>query len=133
MFEKLRNAYGKRTIGYYFSAVITILALIMTIVYIAGYVGTDYMSWATFVALLVLFFVNSVLFLLGKNNWAPVVSVVFATVALCFYILNIYFYVSVVLVGIDITAFDTKFIVNTILLALLLVLSSTDIFLKQSK
>ena len=54
-------------------------------------------------------------------------------VALMLYITNIYNYVVVVMVGIDISSFSTQFIACTTLFAILLVASVANIFFKQSK
>lgn len=133
MLKKLKEGFEIRSIGYYFTAVITVLSLILAIVYISSFSRTSYFSWISWFALVILFAGNCGLLLIGKNAWSPLVSVILSVVAICFYILGIYHYVSIVLVGIDVQTFSQSFIFNTILYVLLLILSSVNIFLKQSK
>ncbi len=133
MLEKLKEGYEKRAIGYFFSAAITVVALVLAIVYASSYGASAYISWIAFIALVVVFLTNGALFLLGKNEWSPLVSIVLVTLAVCFFIAGIYHYVSIVLVGIDIQTFSFAFITNAVLFVLLLALSAANIFLSQSK
>ncbi len=133
MLEKLREGYDKRAVGYYFTAGVTVLSLVLAIVYAIGYAGTDYISWMAVVLLGVLVVANALLLLFNKIDWIPLVSIVLSVVATCFFVYGIYFYVSVVFVGIDIQNFDARFVINTVLFVLLLGLSSANLFLKQSK
>ncbi len=133
MLEKIKIDFANKSIGYYFSAVITLLSLVTAIVYAATYAGTAYISWMAFVLLLVLFVVNVALFLLAQLEWTTLSSVVLATIAVCFFAYGIYFYVSIVMVGIDLQTFDNNFIINAILFVLLLSLSISNVFLKKLK
>lgn len=126
--------YAKdKGIGFYFTAAIALLTLITAIVYAAGFAGTDDMSWAAFALLLVGLAGSVALIAFKQYFWAPIVQAVFCFLALLMFIYGIYYYVSVVMTGIDATAFSAQFWVSTILFALLFVLSVANIFLSQTK
>ncbi len=133
MLEKLKNGYKNRALGYYFNATVTALSLVVAVVYAISYAGTAYISWFAFVLLLVIVLTNCVLLFLGKNEWSPLTTIVLATIAVCLFAYGIYFYVSIVMVGIDLQTFDSTFIINTILFVVLLGLSVANLFLRQSK
>ena len=71
--------------------------------------------------------------LLKQYKIAPYALGFLNFVALLFYVYGIYYYVSVVLVGIDLDHFEPQFFVSTILFVVLLGASVTSIFMEQVK
>ena len=72
-------------------------------------------------------------FVRGGGKFANAILALCDFVALLFYIYGIYFYVSIVLVGIQASSFNSQFVICTILFAGLLILNLINVFLKQEK
>lgn len=85
------------------------------------------------VAMLVGAAVSLVLMFTKKAGWANAVIAVADFVAFLYYVYGIYFYVSVVMVGIQATGFNSQFRVCTAMFAVLQVLNLVNVFLKQVK
>lgn len=66
-------------------------------------------------------------------KWASAVLALADFIGLLFYIYGIYFYVSVVMVGIQASTFNWQFQLCTVLFAALLVVNVVNVFLKQVK
>ncbi len=114
--------------GSFASSLLFILLIVTAIVYPFCYFGTDSMSWVSFALLVAAIVVRIVMKRKGLQLFIPVVVGVLTFLALLFYIYGIYWYVSVVLVGIDLDSFDLPFIVCTTLYSILFVLSIASIF-----
>lgn len=93
--------------------------------------GSNY--WAGFAVMIAGIAVAIVLTALKLNDWAPPVLALANFVALLLYITNIYNYVVVVMVGIDIASFSTQFVACTVLFAIGLAGSVANIFFRQVK
>lgn len=120
-------------IGFWFSIVITILSLITAIVYIVSYNNTDNFNMAAFVLMLAAALVGIVLLVCKQLKLIPYLQAILIYLSLLFFIYGIYYYVSVLAVGIDIQEVDPEFIVCTALFFLTFVLSVANVFLKQTK
>ena len=97
------------------------------------YSGSRYMEWPAVVAMLVGAAVSLVLMFTKKAGWANAVIAVADFVAFLYYVHGIYFYVSIVMVGIQATGFNSQFRVCTAMFAVLQVLNLVNVFLKQVK
>ena len=135
-----------KTVGYWFSVAITVLFLVTGITYLVGVNGNavlDQYGVLNIVAVVGLFLgfgLSAVVMGLqafnvipSKWNIVPWLQGVCALLAFCFFVLGAYYYVSVVMVGIDLIAYEGLFIVFVILFVLLLGLAIANIFLKQDK
>ncbi len=118
-----------RTWGFYLSGILSFLSLLTLITYGIAYRSSDYISWISFAFLAAAAAVNIVFFVMNKTRIGRVPGAVLSGVAFFFYLYGMYFYVSVVMVGIDISSFDGRFIINTALFTILFVLSVMNIFL----
>jgi len=113
---------------------LSLFTLVTSIVYADAYGSNDrYMSWAGFAVMIAGIAVAIVLTALKLNDWAPPVLALANFVALLLYITNIYNYVVVVMVGIDIASFSTQFVACTVLFAIGLAGSVANIFFRQVK
>jgi lysylphosphatidylglycerol synthetase-like protein (DUF2156 family) len=131
--ENLKAFFKDKSYGFYASVVVFVMSLITAIVYAANYGGTKEMSWAAFIIILVGLVAAVVLGVFGRYRWIPVAMAVADFVALLLFIKAVYFYVSVVLYGINGSAFSPQFTTSTVFLIITFVLSIANIFLKQVK
>ena len=76
---------------------------------------------------------GGVLIALKKYSYAPYALAVLIFLSLLFFIYGIYYYVSVVMVGIDLDSFDPEFIVCTIFYILAFGVSVANLFIRQIK
>lgn len=131
---KIKNYLKTRSVGFWFSVAVILLSVITAAVYAASYAGTDNISWAAFALLLVGAAAGVVLIALKQGKFAPYVLALMAFAAFLCFVEGIYFYVSVVMVGIDIQdGFSAEFIVCALLFVLTFGLGVADIFLSQTK
>ena len=129
-----REAFKNKPLGFWFSVGIGAFALVTAVVYVACYAGTDNMNWVSFALMLAAFIVSAVLIPLDKFvKYLPYAQALLIFLSLLFFIYGIYYYVSVVAVGIDLDHFDPEFIVCVIFFVLALGVSIANVFLRQDK
>lgn len=132
--DKILSYFKDKSYGFYVTLASILFTIITLSVYAVRYGNYDnYMSWESFYIMLVGAVLAIVAIVIKKYNWAPLALLVTNFIALLFYILNIYSYVTVVLVGIDVVSLSTNFIVCTVLFAINVVLSTANFFFKQVK
>lgn len=129
----LKNYLKDKDVGFWFSASLTLLSLITSVVYAACYAGTDNINWASFAFMLLAGISGAVLIAFKQYKFAPYALGALIFLSLLFFIYGIYYYVSVVMVGIDLDKFDPEFIVCLILYLLAFVAGIANIFLRQIK
>ncbi len=129
----MENASQNRTVGYYVSLIVTILSSLLTVIYISTYSGTVYISWVACISMAAVVLFNVVLMAMKKVHISPYITALLILIAYMFYFYRMYFYISVVMVGIDLSSFDSKFIINTAVFSVVFVLSIINIFLRQRK
>lgn len=129
----IKNYLKDKGIGFWFSVAVTALSLVTAIVYIASYNNTDNYHIAAFILLLAAVVCGVLLAALKQLKWVPYVQAILVFLSLLFFIYGIYYYVSVLAVGIDIQEVASEFVVCTILFAVTFVLSVANVFLKQTK
>lgn len=128
---KIKEYFQSAPRGRWTTLGVAAISAVTAVVYAALYVGTAEYS----VVACVLLALCSVVAVLAFTRLAPLAAYVqflSALVALCFFIYGVYYYVSVVLVGIDLDRFSAEFIVCTILFLLTAVCSVVNIFMKNS-
>ena len=127
----LKGLFSKKPVGFYVSLGTAVLALITSIAYLICYNNTDNFNVWAFIVLLVSFAAAVVLVVLKQFKIVPYALGLLNFVAMLFYVYGIYYYVSVVLVGIDLDHFEPQFFVSTILFVLTVGASVAAIFMKQ--
>ena len=127
----MENSKKNKNNGFYISIIVTFLSLLTSLIYLLTYKGSDYMSWTSFLLLVTVVLVNIILLVKNKLSLSPWISGLIILIAYMFYFYGKYLYISVVLVGIDLSSFDSKFIINTTLYTILFLLSIINIYLPQ--
>lgn len=122
-----------KSYGFFVTLALIALTVATGVIYCINYSGSRYMSVP---AAVFLFAGAAAALVLGFTKWAGWANAVLALcgfVALLFYVYGIYFYVSIVMVGIQASSFNQQFITCTALYLVLLVLNIVNVFLKQVK
>ena len=130
----MKKLLENKSYGYYVTLVLSVLSVVIAVVYAVMYNGSRYMS----VPAAILPIVGAVAavglgFVPGGAKAANAVLALCDFVALLFYIYGIYFYVSVVLVGIQASSFNGQFVTCTGAFVGLLIANLVNVFLKQVK
>ena len=119
--------------GFWVSVGLSVFSIIIAITYIACFRGTDEMSYWAFSFLLIGAVLGFALIALKKCEIAKYVIGSGIFVALLFYIYAVYYYISVVMVGIDLDHFSVEFIITTTMFIIGFVVSLVNVFLSQVK
>ena len=127
--QKTKKAYG-----FFVMLLVAALTVVTALVYTNSYQKLEvYMSWPA-VGIMVAGAVLALIFsLVGLNDLGSGLLAAANLVGLLLFAQVIYGYVVVVLVGIDLNSFDTKFIVCTALFAISFIASLVTMFLPQKK
>lgn len=130
----LKDYFKKKNYGFYITVAVAVLTLVTLIVYQDSY-GSNarYMSWTGFAIMIVGLVVAVGLSVVNLGEFAAPAIALSNFIGLMLYIKNIYNYVVVVMVGIDIANFSVQFITCTTLFAILIVISIANIFFKQER
>ncbi len=110
-----------------------VLALAAAVVYAATYASTRYMSWEAVGLLGVGAVLTAILLFLKQYRWAPTVLFVAVTLAIMFYVYDIYFFISSVAVGIQFSGFPPSFFVVIACFVVALAVSIAAIFVPFEK
>lgn len=133
--ERIKTFLSQKRYGFYVTICASVLAVITAIIYAANYHNyLAMMSWPAFVLLLVMALVSIALtFIKFTAPWAPIPVAVGALAGLLLYIKAMYNYVTVVLVGIDLSGFSAQFIICSVFVILTFVVAVANIFFPQVK
>lgn len=131
--DKVKKFFESKSYGFYVSIGLTLLSLVTAIVYASLFHMSRYMSWGAFAVILVGVVVAVALPFVKQAKWSCAVLALADFLALLLYVYNIYFYVSVVMVGIQASTFSPQFLACTALFVILLVCNIANVFLKQEK
>ena len=131
--DKVKKFFESKSYGFYVSIGLAVLSLVTAIVYASLFHMSRYMSWGAFAVVIVGVVLAAVLPFLKQAKWSCCAIALADFIALLLYAYNIYFYVSVVMVGIQASTFSPQFLACTSLFAILLVLNIANVFLKQEK
>ena len=130
----MKKLLENKAYGYYVTLALSVLSVVVAVVYAVLYSGSRYMSLPAVILPIVGAVAAVALgFVRGGGKWANAVLALCDFVALLFYIYGIYFYVSVVLVGIQASSFNSQFVICTVLFVGLLIANLVNVFLKQEK
>ncbi len=97
--------------GFTFALVVAVLLLITAGVYFFNYRGTNYLSMQAVYALLGGAVISFLMLLVKLDRFAPALQFGAITVALCFYIYYIYFFISSAIYGIQYSGLPLDFYV----------------------
>ncbi len=129
----LNNYMKDKDVGFWFSASLVVFSLITAVVYAACYAGTDNINWISFALMLAAAVSGAVLIALKLYVYVPYVLAALIFLSLLFFVYGIYYYVSVVMVGIDLDHFEPQFIICAIMYILAVGASVANVFLRQIK
>lgn len=133
----MKGFLAKQNFGFFVTAGLALLSIVTAIVYAVSYRGfysgaKEVFSPIAFWFLLAWVVVGVILYVLKQGRYAHYVAAVAGLIAFLTYAYGIYYYASVMAVGIDAT-FNAKFFVNTILFVLIWVGSIANVFFPQEK
>lgn len=123
----------KKGVGFYASALAAILCCVTSVYYFVTYKGDQYYAANVFYTLLCALPIAAVLFVLKLQGFVPAVLCALSGVAALQFIYAMYWDISVVMVGIDKSSFDTRFIVCCVLLVVSFVVSEIALYTKMTK
>ena len=130
----MKKLLENKSYGYWITLALSVLSVVTAVVYMVMYNGSRYMSMpAAILPIVGAVAAVGLGFVRGGGKCANAVLALCDFVALLFYIYGIYFYVSVVLVGIQASSFNSQFVICTALFAVLLIANLINVFLKQEK
>lgn len=129
----MKKLFANKGIGFWVTVAVSLLSVVTAAVYCAIYGGGAYYNVAAFALALVACPIGIAAALSPFHKFAGYMQFLLTLAALMFYVYGIYYYVSVVLVGIDLHSFSAEFFACTILFALSVIGSAVSIFLKQRK
>lgn len=126
----IKSFLKTRNIGFWITAAFSLTALITAIVYGACFSSTEDFS----VTACVLTAISALFFGLSFTKYGgpvPYIQLSAILIAFGFYVYSVYYYVSVVLVGIDLDSFSPEFITCTVLYVVLIAAAAVSVFFKQ--
>ena len=129
----LKDLFTKKPVGFYVTLTTIGLSLVTALAYFLCYNNTDNFNLWSFIILLASAVIGVILILLKQFKLVPYAIGFLNYVAMLFYVYGIYYYVSVVLVGIDLDHFEIQFFISTISFIILVIVSIVAIFMKQTK
>lgn len=129
----LKSIFAGKSFGFYVTLATMAFSVITAVIYAVMYGNSSYISWAGVVIMLAGVLIGVVLIVLRKSKFVPAVMLVSTLVGILLYIYNIYFYVSVVIVGIQASEFSAEFFVATIMFAISFVAATACVFLPQER
>jgi len=131
--NKGKEFFKDKGAGFIMSIIVLVFSLATAVVYWVGYSGSSDFSRPVLISIVVGMAAAVLLAVLKRYNWVPVALGLGNFAALLLFIKSIYFYVSVVLYGINGSAFSPAFMSSTVCLLVALILSIADVFMKQVK
>lgn len=122
-----------KSYGFYVTLALIVASLAVSLIYMALYNGSRYMSWSAVGIMLAGTAIALVLAFTKLAKWSCVVLALADFAGLLLYVYGIYFYVSIVMVGIQASTFNWQFQLCTVMFVVLLVANVINVFLKQTK
>ena len=134
-FTMLSNIFtlSNKGLGFYASAIAAVVSFISAFIYRITYTGNPYYTNSIFYTLLSVLPVAIILLLVRLDSFIPAAITLIIGIAALRFIYSMYFDISVVMVGIDKTSFDSEFIICSILFALCFILSEASIYMRMRK
>lgn len=131
--RKLKNNpfFKDKSYGFYVTLALIVLTVATAVMYAVLYHGSRYLSTPAVIIMLGGAAISLALCFTKYAKWACAVLALADFAGLLLYIYGIYFYVSIVMVGIQASSFNWQFLLCTTVLAVLLVINVVNVFLKQ--
>ncbi len=130
---KIKGLLKDKSYGFYVTLALTALSVAAALIYTALYNGSRYMSWPAAGIMLGGAAAALILAFTGLAKWSYAVLALADFIGLLFYVYGIYFYVSIVMVGIQASTFNWQFLLCTVMFVGLLAANIINVFLKQTK
>lgn len=124
MLSKLKN----KSAGFWLSSAAIVLVVVLSLAYNIMYAGKSDYTVCAFLFPLVAVVLSVVLYAFGFDELSPVCLLVGFLAGFAFYVYSMYYYVSVVMVGIDAESFDFAFIFTMVVFLAGIVLSAVSMF-----
>lgn len=128
-----KEIFKDKSLGFYVTLALIAATVVTTIMYAVLYNGSRYFSMPAVLVMVVGAVVALAVAFTKQAKWACVVLALADFIGLLLYVYGIYFYVSVVMVGIQASTFSWQFILCTVVFVVLLVANVVNVFLKQVK
>ena len=125
--------FKNKSFGFKVTLFLIVLTVVTALVYAGMYNGSRYMSWNAVIVMLAGAALALVLGFTPLAKWSCCVLALADLIGALMYVYGVYFYVSIVMVGIQASSFNSQFIICTVLFVVLLVLNLINVFLKQVK
>lgn len=129
----LKSLFKNRTVGFWVTLSTAALCLLIAVLYpVLNAAYEEYSVWSWIFPLVAA--VGACVAIVFRQDWlAPFALLVGVLAGLGFFIYVNYYYVSVVLVGIDAESFSVQFILSATLFVLAAVAATVSVFMPQSK
>lgn len=128
-----KEIFKGKSFGFYVTLALIAATVVTAILYAVLYNGSRYFSMPA-VLVMVAGAVAALAVALTKHaKWANVILALADFIGLLLYVYGIYFYVSIVMVGIQASTFSWQFILCTAIFVVLLVANVVNVFLEQVK
>lgn len=124
---------SKKGKGFYIACFSALLCLATAIYYYVSYNGDQYYSSRVFYTLLAALPVAAVMMFVKLDGFVPTVLTILSGIAILLFVYAMYWDVSVVLVGIDKTSFEPRFIACCVLMVLCFIVSEVSLYTKMRK
>lgn len=128
-----KEIFKDKSLGFYVTLALIAASIVTAILYAVLYNGSEYFSMPAVVALVGGAVAALAVAFSKQAKWACAVLALADFIGLLLYVYGIYFYVSIVMVGIQASTFSWQFILCTVVFAALLVANVVNVFLKQVK
>ena len=122
--------FKSKSIGFWLTLGCSLSSLLTAIVYSACYVGTTEFNLVACLCLIAAFAIGALQFT-KLEKLAQYLQFLLCVAACMFYIYGIYYYVSIVMVGIDLDSFSFAFIACTTLFIATMVEMVVNVFVKH--
>lgn len=129
----MKEFFQNKRFGSYVTLSIAALLIITAIVYASCYANTAFISWASFIVLLVGAALTLLAYVLKLDRFAPAIALAGSMLALCFYIYGIYYFISSLIYGIQFSGIPPQLVATMVLFIGTLVLSIANVFFPQVK
>lgn len=129
----LKKYLTTKGFGFWLSVAVALVGLVFAVVYQVTYCGTEEYSVVCFVAALIVCVATLAFTALRLDGFVAVAQLLSTLLGFGFFAYANYYYVSVVIVGIDAASFSARFIFCCVAYLLLIVGSAVNVFCQQAK
>lgn len=129
----IKNYLRNYPVGFYTSAGVAGASLILALFYTVAYSGSDEFSLLAAIMPAICVVGTILLAALKLYEWIAAFETVTLLTGLSFYVYSIYYYVSVVIIGIDASSFGAAFIISSVLYLLATAGACVNVFVTNKK